>query len=163
MDINMPLKNGIEAAKEIKHEFKDIRIIILTMLENELYILDALRANVEGFIYKDAKINELIKAIDTVASGEQYITEEIKEKVMHFITSKRFGDKNDETIEHVTLTPRQLEIVKLVSQGFTSKEVAEKLFLSELTVIKHRKNIIKKLGLKNFTEVVSYAYQAGII
>ena len=163
MDINMPLKNGIEASKEIKQKFSEVKIIILTMLENELYILDALRCNVEGFLYKDARINELLAAIDTVYKGEKYITPEIKEKVMNYITSKKFGEPEEETIEKVSLTPRQIEIVKVVAKGFTSKEIAEKLFLSELTVIKHKKNIIKKLGLRNFTEVVSYAHQEKII
>ena len=133
------------------------------MLENELYILDALRCNVEGFIYKDSRINELLKAIDLVYRGKQYITPEIKEKVMNFITSEKFSEAEEELSDKISLTPRQIEIVKHVAQGFTSKEVAERLFLSELTVIKHRKNIIKKLGLKNFTEVVSYAYQEKII
>lgn len=163
MDINMPLKNGIEAAKDIKQKFKEIKIIILTMLENESYILDAFRCNVEGFIYKDARIRVLLHAIDTVYKGERYITPEIKEKVMNYLTSEKFCQPGEETTEKIVLTPRQIEIVKLVAQGFTSKEVAEKLFLSEFTVIKHRKNIIKKLGLRNFTEVVSYAHQEHII
>ena len=162
LDINMPVKNGIEVAKVLKQKFKEVKIIILTMMENELYILDALRCNVEGFLYKDAKINELLKAIEVVGKGKQYITPEIKKKVMHFITSKRFGEAKIEE-NKIVLTPRQLEIIRLVSKGLTSREVADKLFLSELTVIKHRKNIIKKLGLKNFTEVVSYAHQEGFI
>ena len=93
----------------------------------------------------------------------QYIAPEIKKKVMHFITSKTYGKKNRDVAVENVLTPRQIEIIKHVAQGLTSKEVAEKLFLSELTVIKHRKNIIRKLGLKNFTEVVSYAHQKEII
>ena len=163
MDINMPLKNGIEAAREIKQEFKEVKIIILTMLENESYILDAFRCNVEGFIYKDAKVSELLHGIDVVYKGKQYITKEIKEKVMNFITSEKFAQSSEEAIEKIILTPRQIEVVKLVAQGYTSKEVAEKLFLSEFTVIKHRKNIIKKLGLRNFTEVVSFAHKEHII
>ncbi len=133
------------------------------MLDNELYILDAFKNNVEGYIYKDARISELLKAINVVYKGKKYIPPEIKEKLMTFITSKNFSESQKESSEKIVLTPRQIEIIKNVAQGFTSKEVAEKLFLSELTVIKHRKNIIKKLGLKNFTEVVSYAHQEGII
>ena len=163
MDINMPLKNGIEASKEIKQKFSEVKIIILTMLDNGLYILDALRCNVEGFLYKDARISELLLAIDTVYKGQRYITPEIKEKVMNYITSNKFGEPEEASAEKVSLTPRQIEIVKVVAKGFTSKEIAEKLFLSELTVIKHKKNIIKKLGLRNFTEVVSYAHQEKII
>ncbi|MBW2998526.1 response regulator transcription factor [Candidatus Woesearchaeota archaeon] len=163
LDINMPHKNGIEVAKELRKERVNIKIIILTMLENESYILDALRYNVEGFLYKDAKINELLKAIDLVSKGEQYITSEIKKKVMHFITSGKYKYSEQEEKKDIALTPRQIEIIKHVAQGLTSKEVAEKLFLSELTVIKHKKNIIKKLNLKNFMEVVSFAHQEKLI
>jgi len=163
MDINMPGKNGIEAAREIKQKWNKIKIIIITMLENELYIVDALKSDVEGFIYKDAQINQLFKAIDEVYAGNKYITDEIKEKVIEYITSKNYGKSINEDSEKIVLTPRQVEIIKYASQGFTSREIAEKLYLSELTVIKHRKNIIKKLGLKNFTEVVSFAHQKEII
>lgn len=163
MDINMPGKNGIEAAREIKQKWNKIKIIIITMLENELYILDALKSDVEGFIYKDAQINQLFKAIDEVYAGNKYITDEIKEKVIEYITSKNYGKSINKDSEKIVLTPRQIEIIKYASQGFTSREIAEKLYLSELTVIKHRKNIIKKLGLKNFTEVVSFAHQKEII
>ena len=163
MDINMPGKNGIDAAREIKQKWNKIKIIIITMLENELYIVDALKSDVEGFIYKDAQINQLFKAIDEVYAGNKYITDEIKEKVIEYITGKNYGRSINEDSEKIVLTPRQVEIIKYASQGFTSREIAEKLYLSELTVIKHRKNIIKKLGLKNFTEVVSFAHKKGII
>jgi len=163
MDINMPGKTGIDAAKEIKQKWKEIKIIILTMLESELYILDALKSEVEGYIYKDAQINELFLAIDKVYNGERYIPNELKEKVIDYISGQSFKDVRVQEFEKPMLTPRQIEIIKYAAQGLTSKEIAEKLFLSELTIIKHRKNIIKKLGLKNFTEVVSFAYQNGII
>lgn len=161
MDINMPDKDGLSTAKEIKKADKSIKIIILTMLENELYIVDALKNNIEGFLYKDASINELLKAIEEVYNGEKYYNKEIADKIFEHIASS--NNKDSLPNRKTTLTPRQIEIIKLVATGLTSKVVAEKLFLSELTVIKHRKNIIKKLELKNFTEVVSHAHQEGII
>ncbi len=163
MDINMPGKSGIDAAKEIKHKWKEIKIIILTMLESELYIMDALKSEIEGYLYKDAQISELFLAINKVNSGERYIPDELKEKVIDYISGQSFKDIRVQEFEKPMLTPRQIEIIKYAAQGFTSKEIAEKLFLSELTIIKHRKNIIKKLGLRNFTEVVSFAFQKGII
>ena len=162
MDISMPGKDGLSAAKEIKNSEKSIKIIILTMLENELYVLDTLRNNIEGFIYKDSSINELLTAISEVYKGNKYFNKEISDKILDYIANR--NDKEASQSEHKPLlTSRQIEIIRHVAKGLTSKEVAEKLFLSELTVIKHRKNIIKKLDLKNFTEVVSYAYQQGII
>lgn len=162
MDISMPDLDGLAAAKKIKKIRKSTKIIILTMLENELYIIDALKNNIEGFINKDSSINELMKAIEEVASGERYFNKEITDKIFEHIANSTVNGKSHLNRKAI-LTNRQIEVIKLVAKGLTSKEVAQKLFLSELTVIKHRKNIIKKLDLKNFTEVVSYAHREGII
>ena len=155
-------KRREDLAKKIKKISKSVKIIILTMLENELYIIDALKNNIEGFINKDSSMNELMKAIKDVYSGERYFNKEITDKVFEHIAHS--GDRGKSNLNRkAILTNRQIEVIKLVAKGLTSKEVAQKLFLSELTVIKHRKNIIKKLELKNFTEVVSYAHREGII
>ncbi|MCB0729629.1 MAG: response regulator transcription factor [Ignavibacteriae bacterium] len=162
MDINMPEKDGLTIAKEIKKVNKSIKIIILTMMDNELYVMDALKSNLEGFIYKDSKIIELVDAIQKVYNGEKYFNEEIKNRILDHISSKGELEANYADPGSI-LTKRQKEIIRLAAKGLTSREIAEKLFLSELTVIKHRKNIIRKLGLKNFTEVVSYSYTNKII
>ena len=162
MDISLPDLDGLAAAKKIKKISKSVKIIILTMLENELYIIDALKNNIEGFINKDSSINELLKAIEEVYYGKRYFNKEIADKIFEHIAHINDKGKNASNPRTI-LTNRQIEVIKLVAKGLTSKEVAEKLFLSELTVIKHRKNIIKKLDLKNFTEVVSYAHHEGII
>jgi DNA-binding NarL/FixJ family response regulator len=103
-----------------------------------------------------------MKAIEEVASGERYFNKEITDKIFEHIANSTVNGKSHLNRKAI-LTNRQIEVIKLVAKGLTSKEVAQKLFLSELTVIKHRKNIIKKLDLKNFTEVVSYAHREGII
>lgn len=162
MDINMPEKDGLTIAKEIKKINKSIKIIILTMMDNELYVMDAIKSNLEGFIYKDSKIIELVDAIQKVHNGEKYFNEEIKNRIIDHISSKGEFETNYAD-PGSTLSSRQKEIIRLAAKGLTSREIAEKLFLSELTVIKHRKNIIRKLGLKNFTEVVSYSYTNKII
>jgi DNA-binding NarL/FixJ family response regulator len=162
MDINMPEIDGLTTAKEIKKVNKSIKIIILTMLENELYIIDALKNNIEGFLYKDSSINELLNAIEQVYNGNRYFNKEITDKILEHISNNSEKER-DFSDSKTILTNRQIEIIRLIAKGLTSKVVAETLFLSELTVIKHRKNIIKKLGLKNFTEVVSHAHQVGII
>jgi DNA-binding NarL/FixJ family response regulator len=162
MDINMPEIDGLTTAKEIKKVNKSIKIIILTMLENELYIIDALKNNIEGFIYKDSSVNELLNAIEQVYNGNKYFNKEVTDKILQHISNNNEKER-DFSDGKTILTNRQIEIIRLIAKGLTSKVVAENLFLSELTVIKHRKNIIKKLGLKNFTEVVSYAHQVGII
>lgn len=161
MDINMPQMNGIEAAGIIKIEYPSTKVIMLTMMDNQKFIIDAMSCGIDGYIYKDADIKELVKAIYTVVEGKEYLNQEVTEKILSYFSGKKrnFG----KTKEIQRITPRELEVIKLVAQGLTSKVVADKLFISELTVIKHRKNIIRKLGVKNFTEVVAFAIQNGLI
>ncbi len=163
MDINMPNLNGIEAAKQIREFNKDVKIIILTMLDNERFIFEALTAGINGYIYKDSEITELAKAIEQVMEGEDYFNKEVTKKIIDYHTGKNISEFYQETTQSNPLTKRELEVVKLVSEGYTSKVIAEKLFISPFTVVKHRKNIIKKLSAKNFNEVISYAIANGML
>jgi len=163
MDINMPGISGIEAARKIKEINRSIRILMLTMIENEKFIIDALSSGADGYLYKDADISELLTAIRKVAAGEEYLNKEITEKILRYVAGRNLTSHDSGKMSLPPLTPREIEIVGLIAKGLTSKAVAEKLFISEYTVIKHRKNIIKKLKMKNFTEVVSYAISNGII
>ena len=163
MDINMPGMNGIEAAKKIKEINKETRILMLTMIDNEKFIIDALSSGADGYLNKDADISELIKSIRKLAEGEEYLNKETTEKILNYVAGRNLTSHNVGKVSPPSLTPRETEIVGLISKGLTSRVVAEKLFISEFTVIKHRKNIIKKLNVKNFTEVVSYAISNGII
>ncbi|GBD86186.1 transcriptional regulatory protein DegU [bacterium BMS3Abin03] len=163
MDINMPNLNGIEAAKQIREFNKDVKIIILTMLDNERFIFEALTAGINGYIYKDSEITELVTAIKQVMEGEDYFNKEVTKKIIDYHTGKNISEFYQETTQSSPLTKRELEVVKLVSEGYTSKVIAEKLFISPFTVVKHRKNIIKKLHAKNFNEVISYAIANGLI
>ncbi|MCF6270178.1 MAG: response regulator transcription factor [Melioribacteraceae bacterium] len=163
MDINMPGMTGIEAAKKIKEIRNETRILMLTMIDNEKFIIDALSSGADGYLYKDADISELLKAIRKLAEGEEYLNKEITEKILNYVSGRNLTSHSIGKASPPPLTPRETEIVGLISKGLTSRAVAEKLFISEFTVIKHRKNIIKKLDVKNFTEVVSYAITNGII
>lgn len=163
MDINMPGMTGIEAAKKIKELRNETRILMLTMIDNEKFIIDALSSGADGYLYKDADISELLKAIRKLAEGEEYLNKEITEKILNYVSGRNLTSHSIGKVAPPPLTPRETEIVGLISMGLTSRAVAEKLFISEFTVIKHRKNIIKKLDVKNFTEVVSYAISNGII
>jgi len=163
MDINMPNLNGIEAAKQIREFNKDVKIIILTMLDNERFIFEALTAGINGYIYKDSEITELAKAIEQVMEGEDYFNKEVTKKIIDYHTGKNISEFYQETTQSNPLTKREMEVVKLVSEGYTSKVIAEKLFISPFTVVKHRKNIIKKLSAKNFNEVISYAIANGLL
>lgn len=163
MDISMPGINGIEAAKEIKKKESKIKIIMLTMLDNEKFIVDAMSVGIEGYLFKEAGIKELIIAIQRVFQGEEYLNKEVTDKILSYIRGRRLYSQSPSYTEKPPLTPREIDVITLVSKGFTSKTAAGKLFISELTVVKHRKNIIRKLGVKNLAEAVSYAASNGII
>ncbi len=161
MDINMPEMNGIEAAGIIKTEMPQIRIIMLTMLDNQKFIIEAMAKGIDGYLYKDTNIKELVTAIHTVKEGKEYLNKDVTDNIINYLTHRKSNVTSTDGLPRIT--PRELEIIKLISHGLTSKAVADKLFISELTVIKHRKNIIKKLGVKNFTEVVAVALQNNLI
>jgi DNA-binding NarL/FixJ family response regulator len=163
MDINMPGMNGIEAVMKIKNLNKGIKILMLTMIDNEKFIIDALSSGANGYLNKGADISELLRAIKKLSEGGEYLTKEITEKILNYVSGRNFTSYSSGQVAPPPLTPREVEIVGLVSKGYTRRIVAEKLFISEFTVIKHRKNIIKKLKVKNFTEVVSYAITNGVI
>ena len=163
MDINMPEMNGIEAASEIKKSGNKVKIIMLTMLDNEKFIVDAMSIGIEGYLFKEAGIKELVTAIQHVSEGEEYLNKEVTDKILSYIRGRKLYSQPPSGGETPPLTPREIEVLSLVSKGLTSKIAAEKLFISELTVVKHRKNIIKKLGVKNITEAVSFATNNKII
>ncbi|MEN8191404.1 MAG: response regulator transcription factor [Bacteroidota bacterium] len=163
MDISMPEMNGIEAAVEIKSHDNNIKIIMLTMLDSEKFIVDAMSVGIDGYLFKESGIKELATAINRVYEGGEYLNKEVTDKILSYIRGRSFSSQTLNGNNTPPLTPREIEVLTLVSKGHTSKTAAEKLFISELTVVKHRKNIIKKLGVKNLAEAVSYAASHGLI
>ncbi|MBL1214435.1 MAG: response regulator transcription factor [Ignavibacteriae bacterium] len=156
MDINMPEMDGIRASKHIKKECHHIKIIILTMFDNRQYISDALSAGIDGFVFKMAHIEELLKAIKTVYDGDEYFDPEVlkimKQNYLRSDSAKNFD-----------LTPREYEIITYIAKGLTVSEIADTLSISYSTVKNHRHNILSKLNLKNSAELVRYAITEGLI
>lgn len=154
MDISMPKLDGIEAAKEIRKFDEDVKILILTMLEDENYILDALSAQVDGYLFKMAGIDDLLYAVKSIANGESYFDSRVTKIVL--------DSKKRSEVKNINLSKRELEILKLIVQGLTSKSIGEKLFISSFTVQKHRKNMLKKLSLHGTAELVRFAIEHQI-
>lgn len=151
-DIQMPLMDGIEAAKEIGKRFPGVKVIALTMLNESMFIKKMLEAGACGYLIKTINKDELVKAIRVVAAGEKYFSAEVGVQLMnHFSEKEKSGPD--------LLTRREKEILLMISQGFTDKEIAEKIFLSPLTITTHRKNILSKLGLKNKVELTRFAIE----
>jgi two-component system nitrate/nitrite response regulator NarL len=153
-DIRMPLKDGIQATKEIKNRFPHIRVLAMTMFDQPDAIKQMIDAGATGYILKNSGIKMLSKAIDTVAKGETF-----------FDPNVAFNFMNDYIDDHVTigktdkvvLSNREKEILHLIGNGKTSKEISEMLFIAKTTVDTHRKNMIRKLQLSNGNELVKYA------
>lgn len=155
-DIQMPLMDGIEATKKILAELSSVRIIALTMLNESIFIRRMLEAGVAGYVLKTTDKDELVRVIRKVANGEKHYSEEVTSQLV-----KGLGDPGS-TSPVDLLTRREKEILRYIAQGLTDKEIAEKVFLSALTVITHRKNILSKLGLKNKVEITRFAMEHGL-
>jgi two-component system nitrate/nitrite response regulator NarL len=156
-DIQMPDKDGIQATEEIVRQFPQVKVIALTMLNESIFIKKMLEAGASGYIVKTTGKEELIAGIRKVAAGEKQFGPEVTAQLLNNFSSKTTSDPSD------VLTKREKEILSLIAQGHTDKEIADKVFLSPLTVISHRKNILSKLGLKNKVELTRFAMEHGLL
>ncbi len=161
-DISMPDMSGIDAAEWISQSKPEIKVIILSMHINEIYILNSVKAGVKGYLPKDAGKEELLHAIKTVIEGEEYYSKEISEILLKSYVNKTKLKARGE-LQKVELTERELEVVKLVAEGFMNKEISDQLNISIRTVETHKTNIIQKLKLKSSIDIVKYAIKNGII
>jgi DNA-binding NarL/FixJ family response regulator len=154
LDISMPNIRGIEATREIKTSHHEIKVVILTMHNNMDYLTHAIAAGAEGYILKQEAGTELISAIETVRSGGVYISPIFSVGLTDAFVKKCRGD---EKLPVESLTTRQREVIKLIAEGKTNKEIAELLFISTRTVEKHRAKIMEKLNLKATADLIKYA------
>ena len=153
-DIGMPEMDGIETTRQIRAEFPDIRILVLSMHETADYITKVLQAGANGYLVKNSSKREVLDAIRSILSGKSYYSPVATRAVMDQMQS---GEPAS-----IELSEREREIVCLICDELTTREIAEKLFLSFHTVEKHRKNIIGKLGVRNTAGLVKWAIQEGV-
>ena len=155
MDLNMPVLSGYDATKVIKQRYAAVKVIVVSMLSDASVIAKLLKAGADAFIIKNMGKDELLRAIEKVMDGEKYISPELSFNLNSHIGKK--ADKQDH------LTPRELEIIKHIGEGFTNQEIAAKLFLSPATVDTHRKNVLAKLELKNTAALIKYAAENSLL
>ena len=160
LDIGMPLLNGLDATRQIKRDHPRTRVLILTMHENEEYVRQVLASGAMGYILKDAAARELIDAIRAVYRGEAVLSPAITRLVIEDYL--RWGDLQTNHHEN-DLSPREREILQLIAEGYTNKQIAEILFISIKTVQTHRTNLMSKLDLHDRGELIKYAIQKKII
>jgi len=157
LDISMPKLRGLEAIQEIKASYPQVEVLILTMHKDAEYLSYALGAGAAGFLLKQDADPELLDALTVIRRGETYLSPAISEVVPDLL---RRGQRPDGTPREV-LTNREREILKLLADGKSSKEIGELLFISPRTVQNHRANIMKKLKVRRTTDLIKYALQKG--
>ena len=161
MDITMPEVSGIEATRQIKRMLPDVKILVLTMHEHDEYVFQALRAGASGYMLKEAADTELITAIHVIKSGQFYLSPTAQSVVVgDYLQRVRTGEERD---SYSSLTEREREILKLVAEGHTNNQIAERLIISPKTVDTHRTHIMDKLNLHSRAELVKYAMRRGLL
>jgi len=160
MDINMPGADGVEATRHIVREKPTIAVIILTMFREDEHVFQAIRAGAKGYVLKDADSLELVKAIRTVAAGASVLDPEITGKV--FNQFKLLSEANERQ-NREGLTERELEILALIAEGASNREIGERLYLSEKTIKNYVTSIFQKLQMSDRTQAAVYALQHGLI
>ncbi len=165
MDVRMPRMSGVEATRRIKSECPDVKVLILTAHDDDEYVFALLQAGASGYLMKTADIEELVKAIRTVAAGQSMLAPSIAGKVVAQFTSGKSMPATSSNIPptHEELTDRELDILKLVGRGLSNKQIGEELFISDRTVQAHLSNIFSKLNVNSRTEAVMYAVRKGWI
>ena len=159
LDISMPDINGIEACKKIKTENPNAKIIILSMYNNEEFVLKAISAGANAYLPKNISKRELLNAVEKVANGEEYFAEDIQKIIIRSMMQK---SNSIDVPKLNTLSKREVELLKLIVEGKTNKEIADELFISVRTVESHKNHIMVKLELKNQVELIKFAIKEGI-
>lgn len=158
MDINMPIMNGIEAAKAATARVPQLKIIALSMFGEEDYYYEMINAGAKGFLLKNSDINDVTTAIEQVMMGNSYFSQEVLYNVI-----RKFQPHKEEELDTATLSKRELQVLQGICRGLSNQEIADALFLSKRTVDKHRSNLLSKTNSKNTANLIMYAIKNKII
>ena len=161
LDISLPDMSGIEITKKINKDYPNVNVLILSMHVNEEFVFNAIKAGAKGYLPKNTTRKEILEAIYTIVKNEEYFSEQISDLILKsYIKKAKQGNKPGEQKE--TLSGRETEILKLVAEGASNKEISEKLFISIRTVESHKNHIMQKLELKSVVDLVKYAIRNNI-
>ena len=157
LDVSMPRMTGLQAARQIRAHNEATHVLMLSMHEEDGYFFEALEAGASGYVSKRGADSDLIDAIRTVADGRTFLSSRTQGALMRqWLEEGRPGPRDE-------LTPRELEVVKLIAEAYTNRQIAEALTLSEKTVESHRGNVLAKLGMRDRVELVRYAIRRGLV
>jgi DNA-binding NarL/FixJ family response regulator len=160
LDVSMPRKTGLQAAREITQRKPDVRVLILSMHENEEYFFEALATGASGYVLKTAVDRDLVEACRAAMRGEPFLYPgAVRALIREHLERARRGEAGRAD----PLTPREQEIVKLIAEAHNNDQIAELLFISKKTVERHRANILEKLGMRDRVELTRYAVRRGLV
>jgi DNA-binding NarL/FixJ family response regulator len=159
LDISMPRMTGLQAARELNQRRPDVRVLILSMHESEQYLYEALRAGASGYVVKTVADRDLVEACRATIRGEPFLYPgAVTALINDHLRRAREGE-----LPLDPLTPRETEVIKLVAESYTNRQIAEALVISEKTVDRHRANILEKLGMRDRVELTRYAIRNGLV
>lgn len=159
LDITMPRMTGLQATRELHHRRPDLKLLILSMHENEQYLYEALKAGASGYVVKKLADRHLVEACRATMRGEPFLyPAEVNAVIRDHLRRALDGDQLRDP-----LTPRETEVIKLVAESYTNKQIADTLVISEKTVERHRANILEKLGMRDRVELTRYAIRRGLV
>ena len=162
MDVSMPGLNGIEATRQIKATYTDVKVIALSMHSSRRYVIEMLKAGASGYLLKDCAVSELCEAIRIVAAGQVYLNPRIGTLVINDYLQRLSETPVAEPADSSVLSAREREVLQLLTEGKRTKEIASILHVSVKTVERHRQNITGKLNINSIAELTKYAIQEGI-
>ena len=160
-DLSMPRMDGVDVINTVKKRFPNMKVIALTVHESEEYVLSALKAGADGYVLKEANYAELMMAIKNVLKGKHYLSPDISGKLIEGYLDGR-KSVEAQTVWG-TLTKREREVLKLIAEGYTSKEIADTLYISVHTIEKHRSNLMTKLDLHSTAPLIAFALAKGLV
>jgi DNA-binding NarL/FixJ family response regulator len=160
LDVSMPRLTGLQATAELRRRGLELRVLILSVHDNERYFFEALRVGASGYVLKSAANRDLVDACRAAMRGEPFLyPKAVTALIREYLDQARRG----EPVPADPITPRELQVVKLIAEGYTSDEIAAELCISRKTVDRHRANILDKLGMRNAAELTRYAIRRGLL
>jgi DNA-binding NarL/FixJ family response regulator len=159
LDVSMPRKTGIQAAAELHKRKPELRVLMLSMHDSEQFLFEALKAGASGYVLKSGADTDIVEAVRAAMRGDSYLYPSAVTTLVRDYVER--GGRGEEQFD--VLTPRELEVLKLIAEAYTSKEIAKELWISIKTVERHRQNILDKLGMRDRVELTRYAIRRGLI
>jgi DNA-binding NarL/FixJ family response regulator len=159
MDLKMPIMNGVEATRQIRTRYPDIKVLVLTTYDDDEWVFDAIQAGASGYLLKDTPRDEVVKAIRGTVTGKTYVDPSVAGKVLRQASSHQTQPASLITSQ---LTEREIEVLRLIAKGLNNKDISDRLFLSEGTIRNHVSAILAKLGVSDRTQAAVIAIQHGL-